>query len=211
MLALISERRDDITRINNDIEELRSRLRAAEEAEEHTFEEEVHHFVSLDGEIEELIAQRRTGSDALQEERRRYTIRTNLLQSQKNEIDRQIRAYTVEMHKKYSLAVACFIMLLVGLPIGMMTKTSGVGVAIMFSGAIFSVYYTFIVFGEQMGKRGDINPALSMWFPCIIFFMLAVFLIYIAKKEKSFDTMILWRWITNRFKVIGLRFKRGRK
>jgi hypothetical protein len=83
-----------------------------------------------------------------------------------------------------------------------MTKTSGVGVAFIFSALIFSIYYAFIVLGEEMGKRGNLNPALSMWLPCMVFFSLAVFLIYIAKKEKYFDVMIVWNWVVGRFKLV---------
>jgi hypothetical protein len=210
ILALISERRGDIARINNDLEALRLRLNEAELADDQRLlemEEDYQILHEQEDQIESTIP-RRTPSEALLEEQRRFTIRTNLLESQKAEQYRQIRSFTVEMHKKYSLALACLIMLMVGLPIGMMTKTSGVGVAFTFSALIFAVYYAFIVLGEEIGKRGNMNPVLSMWLPCIVFSALAIFLIYIAKKEKYFDVMILWNWVVKRFKVIASKFKR---
>jgi lipopolysaccharide export LptBFGC system permease protein LptF len=258
MIAMINERRSDIERINNDLEELRIRLNNAQQADEQALLEMVDDFytsnpsdaeqdeyshsqemqrierqqqivhsrvggsqiqvindederetaVSDPSRAEGRATRRRTASEVLQEEQRRFNIRSNLLQSQKNELDRQIRAFTVEMHKKYSLALACLIMFLVGLPIGMMTKTSGIGVAFVFSSIVFSVYYAFLVLGEEMGKRGQMNAALSMWLPCILFFALSIFLIYIARKEKSFDVMVLWNWVVKRFKGIGSWFKR---
>lgn len=126
------------------------------------------------------------------EEFRKYTIMSNLKQSQKDEMSKQIRMYKVEIHKKYSLAVACFIFLLVGLPIGMMTKTSGVGVSFSFSSIIFIVYYVLIVFGEEIGDRGLINPSFVMWIPALIFLIIGIFLLYIAKKEKHINITSVW-------------------
>jgi lipopolysaccharide export system permease protein len=129
------------------------------------------------------------------DELRRYDNSISMRQAQKNELLRQIRIYHVEIHKKYSLAVACFIFLLVGIPIGMMTRTSGVGVAFSFSSIIFIIYYVMLVLGEEFGSKGVIDPAFSMWLPCILFAIVACILIYFSLKEKQFDIMILWQGV----------------
>ena len=130
-----------------------------------------------------------------EDEIRRQNIMLNLHQSQKSEIERQMRRFHVEMNKKYSLGAACFVFFLVGLAIGMMTKSSGVGVSFVFSLIIFIIYYIFLVLGEELGEKNIINPIFSMWFPSIFFLIVGFFLIHIARKEKSFDVMIIWRFI----------------
>ncbi|MCL2063021.1 MAG: LptF/LptG family permease [Candidatus Cloacimonetes bacterium] len=146
------------------------------------------------------------------EEIRRYTVMINLRQSQKSEIERQMRRYQVEMHKKYSLGAACFVMMLVGVAIGIMTKTSGLGVSFSFSSLIFVIYYIFLVMGEEFGNKGTINPIFSMWFPSLFFFFVGLFLLYIAKREKRFDVMMIWIWIKTFYsKKIKNKFKRKKK
>ena len=131
----------------------------------------------------------------INEDIRRYNVMINLHQSQKNEIERQLRRFHVEMNKKYSLGAACFVFFLVGLAIGMMTKTSGIGVSFVFSSIIFIIFYIFLVVGEEFGEKGVINPAFSMWFPSLFFLAIGLFLVYIARKEKSFDIMVIWQFI----------------
>ena len=126
---------------------------------------------------------------------RRFSTMKETKESQKREIERQLRIYRVEVNKKYSLGAACFIFFLVGLPIGMMAKTSALGVSFIFSSIIFLFYYVMIIMGEEMGIRGTINSALSMWLPAIIIFFFAIFLIIMSLKEKSFDILIVWNFI----------------
>jgi len=56
----------------------------------------------------------------------------------------------------------------VGAPIGMMTKTSGVGMAFSVSAIIFMVYYAILSGGEELSDRGTIAPWVSMWISNII-------------------------------------------
>lgn len=103
-------------------------------------------------------------------------------------LHKQIRQYDVEIHKKYAIAFACLIFVLIGVPIGMMTKTSGVGMAFSVSSIIFMIYYTFLTVGEDLADKGFISPFISMWIANIIFGILGIFLVISSVKEtKSID------------------------
>ncbi len=103
-------------------------------------------------------------------------------------LKKQIRQYQVEIHKKYAIAFACLIFVLIGVPIGMMTKTSGVGMAFSVSSIIFMIYYTFLTVGEDLADKGFVSPFLSMWIANIIFGILGIFLvIYSVKETKVID------------------------
>jgi len=52
-------------------------------------------------------------------------------------LERDINKYMVEIHKKYAIAVACLIFVLIGAPVGMMTRSSGVGMAFSVSSLVF--------------------------------------------------------------------------
>ncbi|HOQ80840.1 MAG TPA: LptF/LptG family permease, partial [Candidatus Cloacimonadota bacterium] len=87
--------------------------------------------------------------------------------------------------------------------IGMMTKTSGIGMAFSVSAVIFLIFYVMIVGGEQLGDRGLLSPALSMWIPNIIFLVLGMIVTYTSYKEKS---LIDLDRLNNRIKKLMSRF-----
>lgn len=98
----------------------------------------------------------------------------------------RIRSFQVEYHKKYALAFACLVFALMGIPIGIMTKSSGIGTSFSVSSLIFLIYYVSLIGGERLADKGMLNPWLSMWISNIVFFITAVILTYSAKFERSF-------------------------
>lgn len=114
-----------------------------------------------------------------------------------------ISKYQVEIHKKYAIAFACLIFVLIGAPIGMMTKTSGVGMAFSVSAVVFLIYYGSLTLGEELADKGVISPFLSMWISNIIFGIIGIYLVIISVKEmKFFDLNKFKRNILN---IIGLK------
>ncbi len=115
-------------------------------------------------------------------------------------IDHDIRKYQVEIHKKYAIAFACLIFVLIGAPIGMMTKTSGVGMAFSVSSIIFLIYYGTLTLGEELADKGAVSPFIAMWISNIIFGIVGIYLIVISVKEmkvvdlNKFKTKFL-KWI----------------
>ena len=95
----------------------------------------------------------------------------------------QINKYSVEVHKKFSIPVACFIFILLGTPLGIMAKNSNMSVSIAISILFFIVYWSFLIAGEDFADRGRFNPALSMWAPNIFLGMIAFYLYSLISKE----------------------------
>ena len=96
---------------------------------------------------------------------------------------RQINKYSVEVHKKFSIPIACFIFILLGTPLGIMAKNSNMSVSIAISILFFIVYWSFLIAGEDFADRGRFNPALSMWAPNIFLGMIAFYLYLLISKE----------------------------
>ena len=84
--------------------------------------------------------------------------------------------YYIEIHKKFSLPFAGIIFIVLGAAIATLTKKGGYGAAFGFSFLVFTVYYIFLIGGEELARRGYVSPALAMWFPNILFGFLSVFL-----------------------------------
>jgi lipopolysaccharide export system permease protein len=71
--------------------------------------------------------------------------------------------YAVEIHKKFSLAFACLIFVLVGAPIAVRFPRGGVGLVIGVSLAIFAIYYVGLIGGEALADKGLLSPFWAMW------------------------------------------------
>src|SRR5205085_5537808 len=71
--------------------------------------------------------------------------------------------YDVEIQKKFSLAAACLIFVLVGAPVALRFPRGGVGLVIGVSLFIFAVYYVGLIGGEELANRGYISAFWAMW------------------------------------------------
>lgn len=89
---------------------------------------------------------------------------------------RRAAGYLVEIHKKYAIAAACLVFVLVGVPVGVRFRHGGLGLVIGVSLAIFSVYYVGLIAGESLANR-LIVPAAIMWAPNVLFAIAGVALL----------------------------------
>jgi lipopolysaccharide export system permease protein len=119
------------------------------------------------------------------------------------DLHEDIRSYQVEIHKKYSISFAIIIFVMIGIPLGMMTKTGGAGASFTISSVVFLFYYISLVAGESLANKGFISPFLSMWISNIIFFIIAVILIIQSRREKQlFDFNKLIKAISKKLRKI---------
>ncbi len=86
-------------------------------------------------------------------------------------------AYLVEIHKKFSIAVACVVFALLGAPLGVLVRARGAALSVAVSLIFFFAYWAFLIGGEQLADRGYVEPALAMWAPNILFGLVGAFLL----------------------------------
>ncbi len=77
--------------------------------------------------------------------------------------DFRIAEFMVEIHKKLSIPFACFIFVLLGAPIGMLTRKGNIGVAAIISSVLLTVYFIAVIQGEKFADRKIITPFMGMW------------------------------------------------
>ncbi len=73
------------------------------------------------------------------------------------------RKYEVEVQKKYSIPFACVVFVLVGCPLGVITKRGNFGVSAAISLGFYVVYWACLIVGEKFADRGIISPWFGMW------------------------------------------------
>ena len=82
---------------------------------------------------------------------------------------RRIAALKVEAWKKISIPFASLVFVLLGAPLGIITRRGGAGVSIAISMGIFLVYWIFLISGETLADRMLISPFWAMWTPNFFF------------------------------------------
>ncbi|MEI7812457.1 MAG: LptF/LptG family permease [Ignavibacteria bacterium] len=113
----------------------------------------------------------------------------------------RIDSYMVEYYKKYSIPAACVVFILIGAPLGIMTRKGGMGVAAGISVVFFLVYWAFLIGGEKLADRNLMSPFWGMWSANFVLGFLGIVLTVRSAKEMvninfSFVTGLLpksWR------------------
>jgi lipopolysaccharide export system permease protein len=101
--------------------------------------------------------------------------------------------YSVEIHKKFSLPIACILFVLVGAPLGTLSQKGGFAVAIMLGFGFFLIYYIFLIGGEEMADRNIVTPMIGMWTPNVILAFFGGYLTLHSVRERAPISM-KWPW-----------------
>jgi lipopolysaccharide export system permease protein len=94
----------------------------------------------------------------------------DLIQMRQLEIDsleRRANSLEVEVQKKFSIPAACLVFVLVGAPLGMRARKSGIAVAFL-SILFFVFYYLCLAGGEELADRRILVPWFAMWAPNLV-------------------------------------------
>jgi len=92
-------------------------------------------------------------------------------------LEQSINRFRVEIHKKWAIAVACLVFVLIGPPLALRFPTAGVGFVVSASAVIFFVYWIGLLGGESLADRRVADPAVTMWLANVIFLSAGLFLL----------------------------------
>jgi lipopolysaccharide export system permease protein len=117
-------------------------------------------------------------------------------------LNRQIDQYMVEIYKKYAIPTACVIFVLVGLPLGVMARRGGFGIAATLSLGFFVLYWACLIGGEKLADRAIFSPFVGMWAANILIGIVGIYLtIRIGRETLSIDWSGLQRFIPQRYRT----------
>jgi lipopolysaccharide export system permease protein len=129
--------------------------------------------------------------------------------SQVEAIERLIRQYKVEWHKKFAIAYACMVFVLIGAPIAVRFPRGGVGMVIAVSACIFAIYWAGLIGGENLADEGKVSPFVAMWTPDLLFTALGLYLVSRMGRESASQRGGGWDDLIWTFrKAVGSLFRR---
>ncbi len=93
-----------------------------------------------------------------------------------------INSYLVVKYKKYSVPVSAFILTIIAVAVSSTKRRGGMGVNLAL-GIAFAFTYIFFdkIFGT-LAEASSINPLFAVWFPNVVFGIMAVFLLKNARR-----------------------------
>ncbi|WP_297337727.1 LptF/LptG family permease [Algoriphagus sp.] len=157
--------------------------------------------------IDSLVNKRGYRSNALTMALNNSRNLKNNFQVKKVQIDnyqREFRRFEIAWYQKYTQAFACFVMFLIGAPLGAIIKKGGLGMPVLVSIIFFIVYYMLTITGEKWAKEGVTDPLIGTWFSCVMLLPFGLFFLKQARKDaRLFEPDFYIEW----WKSIQKRWK----
>lgn len=83
--------------------------------------------------------------------------------------------YRVEIYKKYAIPFACILFVLVGCPLGILTRGGNFGMSAAISLACYVTYWITLIGGEKLADRGLLDPLYAMWMGNVLFLFVGLY------------------------------------
>lgn len=112
----------------------------------------------------------------------------NILLSKKSLLkskDKDKDKYWVEIHRKFTLSVACIVLFFIGAPLGSIVKKGGLGWPMVMAVLFFVLYHLFTITGEKTALGGKIEIWQGMWLSTMVLLPIGIFLTIKAKNDSS--------------------------
>lgn len=93
-----------------------------------------------------------------------------------------INVYLVVLYKKYSIPVSAFILTIIAVSVSSMKRRGGMGLSLAVGIALAFAFVFFDKIFGTLAEKSSFSPLLAVWFPNIVFGILAVFLLRNAKR-----------------------------
>jgi lipopolysaccharide export system permease protein len=108
-----------------------------------------------------------------------------------------INFFIIEIHKKFSLTFAIFVLFFVGAPLGAIVKKGGFGAPVVIAAILFLVYYIITEIGLNLATTHVLSPFFGVWLATIFLLPIAFILMRSAALDRNIFSL----------KRIKLKFK----
>jgi lipopolysaccharide export system permease protein len=98
---------------------------------------------------------------------------------------KNIRAFQIDFHKKFTISIACIVFFLIGAPLGAIIRKGGLGTPAVISVLFFVIYYVISISAEKLVKEDLVNTIAGMWAAVLILLPIGIFLTWKATSDSS--------------------------
>lgn len=95
---------------------------------------------------------------------------------------KNLNAYLVEFHKRTSLPIASYVLVIIAVALAFRKRRGGTGVNLAIGIGLMFIYVFLMKISEVLGAVAGVNSLLYVWTPNIVFGLVAVYLYFNARK-----------------------------
>jgi lipopolysaccharide export system permease protein len=121
--------------------------------------------------------------------------------------DENLINFGIELHRKLSLSFACFLLFMLGAPLGAIIRKGGLGLPLVVAIAFFITFHMLSISGEKLAKTAKLPPWGGMWMSTFIMVPIAIWLIFTARNDSQIFTKDLYLRLLDAIKTYGRRNK----
>jgi lipopolysaccharide export system permease protein len=111
----------------------------------------------------------------------------------KNQEKTTLNKFEYEMFNKYTMPIACLIMLFIGAPLGAIIRKGGMGLPTIVSIGFFIVFYVLLSYGKKMSRDDVISALLGASLPAIVMIPMAIFITFQAASDSKLFDLHAWK------------------
>jgi len=104
--------------------------------------------------------------------------------------------YLTEYHHRLVLPVGCFILSLLGMPLGLQAKPGKKAIGIPMGLALFVLYYIVYTVAQVLVEDMAIPLVPGMWAPNVLFLLLTIYVFYRTENEQAILPAIVEDWLS---------------
>lgn len=109
---------------------------------------------------------------------------------------KDLRFHLIAWHEKFSMALACMVLFLIGAPLGSIIRKGGIGTPLVFAVIFFVVFFLLNNFGKKFVKEDVMLPMYGMWLATFALLPIGMFLIYKAMHDSQlFNAEYYYRFL----------------
>ena len=118
----------------------------------------------------------------------------------------------IELHQRLALPLACVLMALVGIPLGITRRRAGKSSAVVMTALLAFLYYMGRISFVSMARQGTLSPEAAMWLPNLFFAVGGIFMAVRLERPGDADLLgavsarLVWlRYFLRKRRGLGAR------
>ncbi len=119
----------------------------------------------------------------------------------------------IELHQRFALPLACILLALVGVPLGISSKKGGKSAAFVLTVVVAFVYYLSFITLIGLAKKGSLPVPIAVWTPDAVFLIAGLFFSSRLEKPGDYDFVSWIKGVSRRIlsRITSLRPTPGRR
>lgn len=108
---------------------------------------------------------------------------------------KESRKANFDLHQKFTLSVACFVMFVIGAPLGAIIKKGGLGLPVLVSVFFYILQYVMGITGKKWARESVVPVELGAWYGVALLLLIGTFFFLQARKDSrvfELDVYLVW-------------------